>query len=256
MSLAKLIRRHPRLPRLLVLRTVAVAFALGGCVPATAYEEAQSAASVEREGHRRAATELKAARSELKSERATREKLAARLKSLQGEVQAGEEELAQVSLKHVTSDKAREQQKELVTQLRGELARVGGHLRTYESDKSALSTQLEEAETRLKEKEREIALLESQVDDLKRRAETSKSSQKDLSVALDELAALQKGAEKPKTQEESSEKSEPTEEPKSKVPAIDEPAAEQASRDEAAAESSKEPVEEVRATDESAPSSP
>src|SRR5690606_6764842 len=138
MTLASFIRRHPRLPRLIILRSLAASLALGGCVPSTTYEQAQSAAEVEREGHRRTALQLEATQAELAREKSERAALASQKTELEHRLLSGESQLAQVSLDRENSDKASQQQSELVTQLRGELARVGDHLKEFEGDKQEL----------------------------------------------------------------------------------------------------------------------
>lgn len=191
MNFAAFIRRNPRLPRLFAVRALALSFALGGCVPATSYEQANSAAEVEREGHRRTAEKMKVMERELEQERAEKAAIAAQKAELEKQLAAGENELAQISLEKETSTKASEQQAELVTQLRGELARVGSHLKEYEGDKQSLRDELDDAKKRLADKDRQIALLESQIARLKSEASDSEDAAAELSGALADLEELQ-----------------------------------------------------------------
>ena len=61
---------------------------------------------------------------------------------------------------------------ELVTQLRGELARVGDHLKTYQGDKDDLTVKLSTAET-------QVSTLEAEVERLRVKAESSEATQTD-----------------------------------------------------------------------------
>lgn len=191
MAIAAFIRRHPRLPRLVIVRSLAASLALGGCVPATSYEQANSAAQVEREGHRRTAAQLAATEAELAQEKAEKEALASQKAELERRLASGESELAQVSLEREHSEKTSEQQSELVTQLRGELARVGDHLKAFEGDKDELRQELSETQALLTQKDRQIALLEAQIERLKQGEEKSADAQQQLSGALEDLAKLQ-----------------------------------------------------------------
>jgi chromosome segregation ATPase len=178
-------RVNTRLPYLIVLRTLMACIALSGCVPATSYEQANSAAEVEREGHRRAAVKLAAAEEELKLAKAEKVALLAEKKDLEARLQTEESALAQTSLDMESAKKENEQQTELVTQLRGELARVGDHLKTYQGDKDALAEELAAAEAKIK-------LLEEQIVYLRSKAATSEDAQSKLEGALAELSDMQK----------------------------------------------------------------
>lgn len=220
------ISRHPRLARLVVTRAVALSFALSGCVPATKYEEASSAAEVEREGHRRAVARLNAQEEELMRVKADNAELANRKAALEDQLKKEESELAKTSLDMEGVEKERQQQAELVTQLRGELARVGDHLKAFENDKEGLKGKLEAAESKIK-------LLESQLEYMKGQQETSEEAQERLRGALADLESMQQprgtddeGVDKPaEPAEDAAVKAEPTdaqEEP------ADEPAAKEA----------------------------
>lgn len=184
MKLRLMTRANTRLPHLVIVRTLMACFALGGCVPATSYEQANSAAEVEREGHRRAAEKLAVAEEELKHANAEKAALLAEKKDLEARLHTEESALAQTSLDMESAKKSNEQQSELVTQLRGELARVGDHLKTYQDDKDALADQLAAAEAKVK-------LLEEQVVYLRSKAETSEDAQAKLRGALEELSDMQ-----------------------------------------------------------------
>lgn len=185
MKLSLLFSRNPRLPRLLVTRALALSFALSGCVPSTSYEQANSAAEVEREGHRRSAEKLAAAEAALAAEKAEKESLLAQKKALEEKLLTEEERLARTSLEMETASKAQEEQSELVTQLRGELARVGEHIKVYRDDKEELSAQLSAAEAR-------VSMLEGQVALLKNQEKDTLDANKQLEDALVDLQELQK----------------------------------------------------------------
>lgn len=103
----------------------------GGCVPVTRFEETQSAAQVEMEGRRRSeyeVTQLKAENAQLRTE-------------MQQKSQALDERdqaLSQAELDSTTQGKERQDAEGMVEQLRGELARVGGHLQAFHDDKQKL----------------------------------------------------------------------------------------------------------------------
>jgi chromosome segregation ATPase len=175
---------RPLLARWLVTRTVSMALSLGGCVPATSYEQAKSAAEVEREGHRRAAEKLRLSEEEMKRVTAENEALLAIKADLESQLSKEESELAQTSMDMEGVKKEREQQAELVTQLRGELARIGDHLKVYQGDKVTL-------EEKLKAAEAEVKRLEQQLQYLKAQQESSEETQDQLRGALADLASLQ-----------------------------------------------------------------
>jgi hypothetical protein len=125
----------------LFLATIQLAL-LGGCVvPQARYEEARSALAVEQEAHRRTGQklhELAVQLDELGKQLATRERALA---------ERGEQ-LDATTLSANVSAREREEAIATVEQLRGELGRVGDHLRTFAEQKAALATALEGAETR------------------------------------------------------------------------------------------------------------
>ena len=112
-----------------------------GCVSQSAFEEAQSAAQVEREAHLRAEARM------VEAERA--------LAALQGDLTRREaalteqeRRLAEADLNLKLAHQERDQSGQLVDQLRGELARVGDHLRVYSEQKDRLTEELRAAEGR------------------------------------------------------------------------------------------------------------
>ncbi len=111
-----------------------------GCVPVTRFEETQSAAEVEMEGRRRAEYGIE----QIKAENA---ELRARLSQQGAALSQRDEALAQAELDGTTQGKLRQDAEGMVEQLRGELARVGGHLQSYHDEKQkAEASRLVEAE--------------------------------------------------------------------------------------------------------------
>jgi chromosome segregation ATPase len=102
-----------------------------GCVPVTRFEETQSAAQVEMEGRRRAEERIE----QLNAEQA---ELLARLREQQQKLEARDQALAQAELDSSNQGRKRQDAEGMVEQLRGELARVGGHLQSYHDDKQKL----------------------------------------------------------------------------------------------------------------------
>lgn len=173
--------------------------AMSGCVPMTNYEQATSAAEVEREGRRRSDAKLELATAKLERIEKERDQLAARLDEKESAV-------AQTAMDIVTTQKERDQQTELVTQLRGELARVGGHLEAFAGEKNGLAQELEQAKTKLEEQEGKIARLEAKLE--LQQAELSKlrplavsqtETDGELDQAMDDLSKLEDGPEADET---------------------------------------------------------
>ena len=119
-------------------RQLALVLLLGvfsGCVPVTHFEEAQSAAQVEMEGRRRSEYQV----SQLRAENtALRTQMQQQRQTLDDRDQA----LSQAQLDSSTLGKQREDAEGMVAQLRGELARVGGHLQTFHDDQQRLQAAL------------------------------------------------------------------------------------------------------------------
>ena len=120
-------------PRQLVLLLTLGSFA--GCVPATRFEETQSAAQVEMEGRRRAEHQVSQLQAENTELRAQAQKQS---QTLDDRDQA----LSQAQLDSSTLGKQREDAAGMVEQLRGELARVGGHLQAFHDDQQKLQNAL------------------------------------------------------------------------------------------------------------------
>jgi hypothetical protein len=123
-------RPAPRRWALLLLLGV-----FSGCVPVTRYEETQSAAQVEMEGRRRSEYAL----SQLKAENA---ELRAQMQQQSQTLDDRDQALSQAQLDSSTEGKQRQDAEGMVEQLRGELARVGGHLRTFHDEQQKLETAL------------------------------------------------------------------------------------------------------------------
>ncbi len=111
------------------------------CVSQSTYEEAKSAADVEHEAHRRARAELAQVQAQLTE-------LQDSLKQRESEVQEQERRLAEADLHLKLAHQERDENGVLVDQLRGELARVGDHLRVFSEQKTQLAAELREAELR------------------------------------------------------------------------------------------------------------
>ena len=143
-------------PRLLlhVASVAALAGLFAACVPATRYEEAQSAREVEQRGRMRAEAELEQTR--------------AKLDAAIGELDQREQKLAatlqtvsESKLESSVAVKERDEATGMVEQLRGELARVGDNLRSYAEQKSDLEKSLEAAQARKVSLERSLARAEA-----------------------------------------------------------------------------------------------
>ena len=127
-------RRRRSSPRQLAFLLVLGVFS--GCVPVTRFEETQSAAQVELEGRRRSeyqALQLEAENKQLRSQ----------MQQQNQALDEREQALSQAALDSSTQGKQREDAEGTVEQLRGELARVGGHLQTFHDDKQKLEASLE-----------------------------------------------------------------------------------------------------------------
>lgn len=114
---------------------------LSGCVPVTRFEEVQSAAQVEMAGRHHAEYRLQQLQAENAELRAAAQQKAAALEE-QNDV------LAQAELDKTTQGKERADAEGMVEQLRGELARVGGHLQSYHAEKQKLEASLQTETTR------------------------------------------------------------------------------------------------------------
>lgn len=133
-----------------------------GCVSQSVYEEAQSAAQVEREAHQRAEARVAVAEQSLAELQGS---IARRESALADQ----ERRLAEADLNLKLANQERDASGQLVDQLRGELARVGDHLRMYSEQKDRLAEELRVAEDRsrqLDEKSERVERVASVVRDL------------------------------------------------------------------------------------------
>ena len=126
-------------PRQLVLLLMASMFA--GCVPATRFEETQSAAQVEMEGRRRAEYQITGLTAEIAE-------LRAQLQKQSQVIDERDQALSQAQLDSSTLGKQSQDAAGMVEQLRGELARVGGHLQSFHEDQKKLESALAAAAAR------------------------------------------------------------------------------------------------------------
>jgi len=110
-----------------------------GCVNTANYEEARSAAAVEREGRRRTQAALEETQAQLARANAA-------LLVRESAIVEQQQKLAEGDLDLQLAHKQRDENGELVSQLRGELARVGDHLRSYSEEKQRLAEELRLAE--------------------------------------------------------------------------------------------------------------
>jgi hypothetical protein len=116
---------------------------LSGCVPVTRFEEVQSAAQVEMAGRHRAEYRV----GQLEAENAALQASAQeKSRSLEQQMEQRDDALAQAELDKTTQNKERADAEGMVEQLRGELARVGGHLQSYHEEQQKLQVALD-AET-------------------------------------------------------------------------------------------------------------
>lgn len=149
---------------LVLTRVLIGALLLSGCVSATAYEQATSAAEVEREGQRRALARLEQSDEKLR-------RLEAERAALEGQLAAREEQGATSELSVTRVSKERDEQAELVVQLRGELERLGEHLKVFSEQKGALSSEKLELEAELDRVRAEMTRLRAEINALERPAE-------------------------------------------------------------------------------------
>ena len=156
-------------------RVIVGALMLSGCVSATAYEQANSATDVEREGRHRALVRLENAEAELVRLSGDRDVLAQRL--------VEEEEAVSASrLDKTTTEKDRDQQTELVTQLRGELALVGEHLKIYADERETLNGEKQALEA-------ELSRAKTNLDDLAPKVEPAVDAVEPAAAAVEPAAA-------------------------------------------------------------------
>ncbi len=108
---------------------------VAGCVPVTRFEETQSAAQVEMAGRHRAERQM----AQLQAEN---EQLRGSMQRQDATLDERGDALAQAELDKTNQGQERADAEGMVEQLRGELARVGGHLQAYHADKQKLEATL------------------------------------------------------------------------------------------------------------------
>ena len=122
----------------------ALALASVACVvPATRYDEARSALRLEQRANRELGARLYTMESKVAS-------LQADLDKRQHDIDARDESIAQGKLDTSIAARKGQDASELVDQLRGELERVGDHLRAFADQKQELSEALDAADARIK----------------------------------------------------------------------------------------------------------
>ena len=130
-------------PRLIlhVASVAALAGMFAACVPATRFEEVQSASEVELAGRRRAEAALAETRQKLDT-------ALAQLGEREQKLAATEQTVSESKLESSVAVKERDEATGLVSQLRGDLARVGDNLRSYAQEKAELERSLQAAQAR------------------------------------------------------------------------------------------------------------
>ncbi len=135
--------KSPRiLHRMIIVRVLASSVMLGGCVEATAYEQATSAAEVQAEGRRRVGDDLERKSAELLALSQETERLRAENARLQAELAERQGAVDQAALDLVLAKQERSEEASLVQQLRGDLARVGSDLDVFADEKADLAAEL------------------------------------------------------------------------------------------------------------------
>lgn len=136
---------------------VLLPLALSGClVPQSKYDDAMAKLHAEQESHLRA-------QGELARVQGTVDRIDAILKKKEESLAAREGELAQTKLEVDKTASEKEEAATLVEQLRGELGRVGDHLRDYSNKKKELEVALTDAEARTKRLELQEATVRDKV---------------------------------------------------------------------------------------------
>lgn len=129
--------------RLIVVRALVSSVMLGGCVEATAYEQATSAAEVQGEGRRRLAQDVRQKDAELGAMRKERAQLKAENARLRAELAERQGAVDEAELELVLAEQEKSAETQLVQQLRGDLARVGSHLDAIVDEKEGHDAELE-----------------------------------------------------------------------------------------------------------------
>lgn len=130
------------LHRLIVVRSIVASSMLMGCVEATAYEQATSAAEVQAEARRRLTAEYAQQTAELEKLRSERDQLRADNTRLQAALSERDGAVDQAQLELVVAKQEHSQETSLVQQLRGDLARVGTSLDVFADQKADLTSEL------------------------------------------------------------------------------------------------------------------
>jgi len=161
MQLAPLPQSPRTLHRLIVVRAIVSSLMLGGCVEATAYEQATSAAEVQAEGRRRASEDLDRTAADLRALRKENERLKAENVRLESELAERQGTVDQVELDLVLAKQEHRESASLVQQLRGDLARVGTHLEAFSDEKAGLGSELAAARAENERLSKELAEVEA-----------------------------------------------------------------------------------------------
>lgn len=154
--------QSPRaLHRLVVVRAIAASSMLVGCVEATAYEQATSAAEVQAEARRRLSERHDEQTAELERARAERDRLRTENARLLAQLTERDGAVDQAKLDLVLAKQETTEGASLVQQLRGDLARVGSHMDVVAAEKAGLGSELEVARQEKAKLEAELSLLKA-----------------------------------------------------------------------------------------------
>jgi len=162
MQLLRITQSPRTLHRWIVVRVLASSVMLGGCVQATAYEQATSAAAVHAEGRRRLGDDLEQKNAQLATLRQNYEQLKAENARLEQELLNQKGAFDQAELDLVLAKQEKNEEASLVQQLRGDLARVGSHLDVYADQKADLDAALKAARAENEKLTAQLASAESE----------------------------------------------------------------------------------------------
>jgi hypothetical protein len=130
---------------------------LSGCfVPQSKYDDAVGKLKAEQELHLRAENEVARVKADI-------QRIDDILRNREQSLATQEGELAQTKLDSDRTSNERDDQAQLVDQLRGELARVGDHLRDFSNQKQQLETALTETQARAQRLEKQEATVRDKV---------------------------------------------------------------------------------------------
>ena len=155
---------------------------LGGCVASTSFEQATSTAEVQLEAHRRTAEKLAATEARLEELASEKAALLATKNQLEGDLVRSEGEISEAEMGVLTAAKERDEQSELVGQLRSELARAGAHIKDYEAEKSATQGKVDRLAKDKATLEEELAKLRAEKARLEERADRCQGETEDESL--------------------------------------------------------------------------